>query len=217
MGRPKRDDGQVAARQRLISAFWDLLEDARVDELTVGALCAKAQCSRSAFYYHFIDLDDLMLVAIRDELLGPNGIPGDILALAIGAVPNDLWSALAASRIERFALVVQKCGNRDVVERDVKMALIDMWQEVLCPDGGALRPGARAVVKYATGGMLALILDRVPAHVGLQADDEPLPTRFLSAAGAFTLAQICEEQGVDQQQVLARLRQKTALRADSEV
>ena len=64
MARPKKSN-QPSVRDRMIEAFWQLLEDNQLHEISVGMIVAKAGCNRGTFYYHFADKDELMLAALK--------------------------------------------------------------------------------------------------------------------------------------------------------
>ena len=44
----------------MIEAFWQLLENNQLHEISVGMIVAKAGCNRGTFYYHFADKDELL-------------------------------------------------------------------------------------------------------------------------------------------------------------
>ena len=69
MARPKKSN-QPSVRDRMIEAFWQLLEDNQLHEISVGMIVAKAGCNRGTFYYHFADKDaDIFLSGKCSEIL----------------------------------------------------------------------------------------------------------------------------------------------------
>ena len=84
MARPKKSN-QPSVRDRMIEAFWQLLEDNQLHEISVGMIVAKAGCNRGTFYYHFADKDELMLAALSREV---KGLPNCIISVIAGDNPE---------------------------------------------------------------------------------------------------------------------------------
>lgn len=51
MARPRKDADAPDARTRIIEAFWELIENNSIFELSVGEVTRAAQCNRGTFYY----------------------------------------------------------------------------------------------------------------------------------------------------------------------
>ena len=64
MARPRKDADAPDARTRIIEAFWELIENNSIFELSVGEVTRAAQCNRGTFYYYFHDFDELVAIAI---------------------------------------------------------------------------------------------------------------------------------------------------------
>ena len=67
MARPRKDQGDCA-EQRIKDAFWALLEQNDLKDITVSMITSKANCNRGTFYYHFNSLEELVDAIITDEL-----------------------------------------------------------------------------------------------------------------------------------------------------
>ena len=57
MARPRKDADVACARQRIVDAFWQLLQDRPAHEIVVGAVADAAHCNRGTFYYYFPDME----------------------------------------------------------------------------------------------------------------------------------------------------------------
>lgn len=203
MGRPRKDPEAQDARQRIVEAFWKLLEDCRLSELTVGAICAEAACNRGSFYYHFDDLDALVRTAVESELTDGGNVSNDVFNLATGA-DDDVFSRIMEGRRMRRVSLAMKRGGMDRVEAMVKKTMLGMWQTVLCPDGSDLLPETRFVIEYAVSGMLGVLAYK--SRQDAAGAETPVPERFMGEAASFMLSQIGEAQGVPQDEMLLRLK-----------
>ena len=74
MARPRKDQGDCA-EQRIKDAFWALLEQNDLKDITVSMITSKANCNRGTFYYHFNSLEELVDAIITDELFINSSVP----------------------------------------------------------------------------------------------------------------------------------------------
>lgn len=203
MGRPKKDPEAQDARQRIVEAFWKLLEDRRLSELTVGVICAEATCNRGSFYYHFDDLDSLVFSAIENELMDGGGLPNEMFNLVTGADDGVFSRIVEGRRMERLSLMMER-GGMDRVEAMAKKTMLGIWRTVLCPDGSDLLPETRFVIEYAVSGMLGVLSFK--SRQDAAGIETPVPERFMSEVASFMLSQIGEAQGVPQDEMLLRFK-----------
>ena len=203
MGRPRKNAGTPDARQRIIDAFWKLLEGHRLKEITVGMIVREASCNRGTFYYHFSDLDELVFDAVEDELLGDSGVSKVVFDMVSGLNDNVMASVLSGRRMERFSLLIRQ-GGRDVVERSVKTVIVDMWSAVLCPDGEELNQTTTLLIEYASSGILGVI-----SHVNdIRARGESVEVDLddISRISNLTLELVAKSQGLTMDDMSMRLK-----------
>ncbi|WP_449315930.1 TetR/AcrR family transcriptional regulator [Rubneribacter sp.] len=203
MGRPRKDANAPDAQQRLVGAFWLLLETSRVSELTVGTLCAQAGCNRGTFYYHFADLDALVYRAIEQELLGRDSVAAAVFGLLSGTGEAPLADMADERRMRRMGLLLEQ-GGTDLVTAKIKEVILGMWHAVLRPDGSPLSADARIILEFAASGMMGFLAHRLCAcRAGAQAED-PSPW-LMRHSSAFLLENLCRAEGLAEADVLARL------------
>ena len=203
MGRPRKNAGAPDARQRIIDAFWKLLESHRLKEITVGMIVREASCNRGTFYYHFNDMDALVFNAVEDELLGDSGVSKVVFDVVSGMDEKALAEALSGRRMERFSLLIRQ-GGRDVVERSIKTVIIDMWSAVLCPDGEELNQTTTLLIEYASSGIIGVI-----SHVDdIKARGESVEVNIanISRISKLTLELVAESQGLTMDDISMRLK-----------
>lgn len=73
MARPRKDSEGPSARERIIDAFWSLLEETPFDQITVSALLRRAGVSPNTLYYHFSGYDEVVRSAL-DATLDPRAM-----------------------------------------------------------------------------------------------------------------------------------------------
>lgn len=115
MARPKKSN-QPSVRDRMIEAFWQLLEDNQLHEISVGMIVAKAGCNRGTFYYHFADKDELMLAALSREV---KGLPNCIISVIAGDNPEAVLESMIEGHIPRLSLFMEQ-GGQTIVEKKLK-------------------------------------------------------------------------------------------------
>ncbi|MBC2888303.1 TetR/AcrR family transcriptional regulator [Gordonibacter massiliensis (ex Traore et al. 2017)] len=158
MARPKYREGELTARERLEDAFWELLAQHPVGEITVGMLCARAGCNRGTFYYHFEGIEDMAARVAAESL--PNQIPALVRGyLADGAVSVDFDEA-AKRDVERLALLVGRHSSPELA-RTVKAALVKSRLDDLGIEWESLGAQGRVIVSFMADGLLGALAQHV--------------------------------------------------------
>ena len=198
MARPKKDQ-EVCAEERILAAFWELLEDMPLRAITVRTIVEKAGVNRGTFYYHFADLDALTHRAIERELFEKHSIMHELLLLVSGAIdqipPEDI-----NQHMDKTALLIRQGGSKRVVDEVLSMAE-RVWKAALCPNGEALNEQALMLVKYNINGTIGLFSSL--SGEGGSPSQEALDFQKWSATR--TLEGMCELQGVDKDVVIDRI------------
>ena len=203
MARPRKDAQDPCARQRLIDAFWALLETRPVHEITVGALVEVAGCNRGTFYYYFADVDALVAFA-AEELLGDGSLSLAVFRGLVAGSPASVVHEVAPERIARAALLMRS-GELQTIEVALRRAVQGLWQGRLCGAGEELSPTACFAIQFMVGGLLGYFSYMV------KADDAAVPLdadarRYLRQVARATVQAVSDAQGLDPQDVKARLR-----------
>ena len=69
-------------RENLMSAFWSLYKENRIEKITVASICKVAGYNRSTFYAYFQDIYEV-LDAIEEELISPEAFEKSILSFLL--------------------------------------------------------------------------------------------------------------------------------------
>lgn len=216
MARPKKNSETLEAKQRLIDAFWTLLETKRVGDITVGAIAEKAQCNRGTFYYHYADMNELVYSAIEGELLsGYDAVPQRMFRAMTSFDAFSLESLRGTLQIQRMSLLIEH-GGSDIASEKAREVILRMWEVVLCPSGERLEPATRLIIEYAIGGIFGIL--STCAHDPALADRAQRYSQelnaFVCANSRLLLEHVCSNQGIEPSEAIERLRMAGDLMAE---
>lgn len=208
MARPRKDADVACARQRIVDAFWQLLQDRPAHEIVVGAVADAAHCNRGTFYYYFPDMEALATSAIREELFADDRLPLVVSGILAGDDIKALMRSLSPRRVRRI-IVAMRSGDVRMVELVVRQAVHDRWRERLCAPDEELAPASLFAIQFMVGGLLGFF------SYMLNVDDTAVPlnadTRaYLEQVAHATVQAVAEAQGMTVAEVKARLCGSTA-------
>ena len=207
MARPKKDSSRPEARQRIIDAFWSLLEDHRLHDITVNMIVERADCNRGTFYYHYTDIDSLVYTAIENEFYKGEWLPEQLFKFATEPIDEAMLDKLVKSqRMSRLALAIRQ-GGLDLVEEKVKSITVDFWKAALCPNGEELDPQVRIAIEYNGSGLLSVIAFCTrEENQDLIEENSYAAVDFFREFVNFMFDYIVSSQGVSRDEIAARLR-----------
>ena len=213
MARPKREPGVPEARERILDAFWELLEDNECDKITVSMVCEKACCYRRTFYYHYDNMDDLVEKAIKDVLFGNAGIQRITMSLAVGAEFPEEGIDAATGRSARRVALIARHGELGKVKSEITRDVTNVWRSMLCVGGEKLEPDVEVIIDAMTGLGLSLFVEASMRQEGFGAAEAPLFSpavfSFMEDTARCALNRVCEAQGVSEADVRARIKANT--------
>jgi len=168
MPRPKYQQDDKTAREKLIKAFWDSIEEMPYHKLTVLGISKKAGLNRNTFYYHYESIDDLAVKVVVETLM--RDLPG-ILVSQLNLEEGDVVDSLLADKSlrERFDHVCLLAGKNSSPELQemLKTAIADNWKSFLSIDMETFSYEGRLALEFCLGGVFSLL--------GLKADPEANP------------------------------------------
>lgn len=68
-GTAKEKEGRPSAWDRMIEAFWKLLDEMPYSDITLMALIRRAGVNHNTFYYHFKNMASLAEAALENNLV----------------------------------------------------------------------------------------------------------------------------------------------------
>ena len=200
MARPRKDADAPDARTRIIEAFWELIENNSIFELSVGEVTRAAQCNRGTFYYYFHDFDELVAIAIA-QLLQDNELITD--ALWHFSSEGDL------SAFDRRIVITMRAGAAEQVEQGIHTIIIDRVREIVHPDGEELKADSSFAVGFLVSGIMGFVMAVGFAREGGEEIDlEQLgdsACAYLRAVAMQTVETVAQVEGVDTSELLERV------------
>ena len=199
MAQSKHAPDSLDAKSKLIQAFWDLLEDNDVREISIGMLVAQANVNRGTFYYHFEDKDSFLSEVLELELSNVSNI---VFTLVTGIDVDGNDEIISNEHILRVALFMDH-GGRNMIERQIKDYIVDIWTTLLCPTGGQIKEETRMVIEYMGSGMLGLL-----TYIGFKDGGElhSFPSDFMRKYSQVAFGIICEAEDISPDDLLMRFR-----------
>lgn len=208
MARPRRTQSEPDAKERIGEAFWQLLEEHEIRDITVGMITAQANCNRGTFYYHYQDFDSFVAATIESELFGANVLAEGIFHMATDESFN-VFEEISPRLARRINLVIERVGLELIFSR-IHEAATAFWGIVASAEKEQrLLPEAEVVIDYYVGGVLSVLAARPeglrPSMLEGEEPVSPVVVDFVRRNCRFLLGELCRIQGISIEVVLARL------------
>lgn len=147
----------IKTRRTIRTALVSLLSETELSDITITALCARAQVNRKTFYRHYRSISDV-INEVEDEILGDFA---EILRMSktsvfdIGAVLSEI-SALISGNREYFANLLAL--NPELFSGGRVKAMLKRAVEVALRDTGSVKDEGtvRMMSEYTVSGVLSL-------------------------------------------------------------
>ncbi len=159
MARPRRDAGAPAMDRRILGEFDAMAREMPTSEITVAALCRRAGCNKTTFYYHFATFADLVeryLEKVGTEELAAQAV-GELLGCEERGAVRDSTPELA----ERYDLLctLAALNPQGIMAEHIRAAL-RRHAALALGVGEQPSPRQEMLVEFATGGFAALLAFR---------------------------------------------------------
>lgn len=207
----RKPEDVSAMGERLIEAFWSLLEERRMADVCVRAVVERAGCNRSSFYYHFDGIEDLVYGALEREV-SCESLFAELASVAF--LGDGAFSPAVVARdahFRRIALMVET-GGMDIVSDMLRRIIRRKWESALDLAEGGLSEEARMAIEYSMFGTLGVISALVPESGGkISEESARAAERFLRHNALFLVERIAHAQGIETSEALMRLRASEGL------
>lgn len=160
MARPRKDAGAVPMDRRILDEFAQLLLEKPLVELTVAALCSKAGCNKTTFYYHYATFADLVTRYLEE--LDADAVLECALAALLGSgertAAREKLASLSSKYDELCTLVAKNPQGLiqehiEAVVRRHAAALLDVGEQ-------PTTPRQEMLVSFTAGGVMRLLAYR---------------------------------------------------------
>lgn len=161
MARPRYEDGEKSAYDRLVDGFWEMLACMPYGRMSVRELLRRTSLAKNTFYYHFDDMDDLARRAVATLT-----IP-ELPKLFISGAPataSNLGSMLLApdNRLRLQRLSVLLSGNGSALQPLLTENVIEAWKEALGYHDEEVSEYIETLMAFAAGGLVSMLKDTPP-------------------------------------------------------
>lgn len=156
MARPRKDQQQPSAEERLSNAFWDMLESMPYSKITVIALAERAGVNHNTFYRHFRCIDDLAKVLFDKNMLPE--LPKKVLPLFYkGDLDSyaDAFNDDMRVRFDRARLFA--CSDSALLTAILKGSLTNLWLDMVGLGEGDLTQSDKDKISFIFGGLVSLL------------------------------------------------------------
>ena len=184
-----------------MEAFWLLIEDHHINQVSVKELIAQAHCNRATFYYHFKSTYDLLEQAIATELVERGQVIRVIFDVLTQPKEIETLNDQIVKTGKRVALILKQ-GGAGIVEDIIVEQIKRIWATVLCCKKEDLTPKSCSIIRYAAFGMLGII-SQVDSNNDAELDF--LPINYFRRIFPIMAEELCHEQNVAIQDIGPRL------------
>lgn len=158
MARPRNDQGGPSARERIVSAFWEMLEGSGYGQMTARALCARAGVSTSTLYSHFPGgIPDIASAALPEALIGE--LPGMVMAGTAFAEGSPLLEDGTAAYRAMHCMRLYAASGSPMLASMLRDAILASWLEATGVELRDLSPVERVQLSFVLGGVMGVIGD----------------------------------------------------------
>ena len=156
MARPKQDANTPSARERIETAFWEMLSEGPYMDITVSNLSRRAGVNHNTLYYYYENIDE-MAKLFFDSNLDPQ-IPMRILSDAARAEDPDLNVRLSDDLIMRWkrACLFAKSDSA-ALQSYFKESIIACWLDAAGINEESLSTEDALCIDYIFGGITAIV------------------------------------------------------------
>jgi AcrR family transcriptional regulator len=162
MARPKKSEDVIPARQRIKKAFWDMLPNSSVYEITVAMICTHAACNRSTFYRNYESVYDLLDEAKREAI--PYELP-IVIRDALIAGGDERTEAVRGfvvqnrTRLRHIGLLLSEHGDPGFA-RMLKDSMLEVWSQGFGASPESLGWQARTLMEFLLSGVVGILTYR---------------------------------------------------------
>ncbi|HIY83285.1 MAG TPA: TetR/AcrR family transcriptional regulator [Candidatus Rubneribacter avistercoris] len=146
MARPRKDSDDPSAKERMMQAFWEVLEEKPYAQMTVSDIARAANVRRNTFYYHYANVGELAEQAIRQYI--PLAVQ-NINVMRSGGPDSHFPPLFPPDAQGKIALIAGPHGAMDLLNI-VKNIAWDLWVSEFGVD-----ESKRPLFEYAISGMMA--------------------------------------------------------------
>ncbi len=157
MARPPKNQKGPSASERMVNAFWHILEQKPFTKITVSDIVKEAQVNRNAFYYHYENINDLADKAVQGLIAedGPSMITE--MVKTNGAYLDEILSSLKQSELLKRVRLISSSHSSPELTSMLKEAIVNTWLKSFDVNKDKLDDMARVTLTFAVGGLVEVL------------------------------------------------------------
>lgn len=121
----KEDLRIIKTKAALTSAFFEMLENKTLEEITVNDLCEKAGVRRATFYKHFNDKNDFTIYLIKDVR---ETFERDVWSKQASTHPTKEYYIKYAEALMTYA-IERKKGFKSIIQSSARSTFIEIFAQ----------------------------------------------------------------------------------------
>jgi len=156
MGRPRYAANDVRARQKLINAFWRILEQVPYEQITARQIVAAANVNKNTFYYYFTNTEDLAAAAVQSLMI--RRVPLLLLSgeMSSGERVRELLAEDPEMGVSLHRIHTLNASNGTSLLPLLEKEFMGIWLDLLGLERDELPPEDLAALHFIIGGVLTL-------------------------------------------------------------
>ena len=158
MARPKRDEQERPAKERIEDAFFELLAQMPFEDITIRALASTAGVNHNLIYYYYENLQDLAAHALRN-VASKELIATALIALLAGAFRPDFFLQNRDLMARFRKLILYARGDSAFLLRLLQDLLKDYWLQQMGRSEDSLSPEETVDLRFILAGLCSLLGD----------------------------------------------------------
>lgn len=151
VARPRKDSTEPSARERILNAFWDLMNEMPYKSITVAALIKRAGVSPNTLYAHFDGYQNVVQAAL-DETLEPDLLPILVSDMDFAGTSQ---AAMMAERLDKVILFASDDSGE--LSAMLKKSLLQTWLKALGLSKEKLSPLEAAELDFIFAGVVSML------------------------------------------------------------
>lgn len=155
MARPKHNEGEPTAYDRIAEAYWTELAEKEYSKITITSLARRAGVNHNLLYYYFQNIDEMAIRFFEDNTTGQFSARYFINALLQGEDISPVIDGSTLKKLQRVKLYAR--GDSAYLTGIFQKALIQTWLDGSDQTWDMLSPEDRFDLLFVIGGLTTIL------------------------------------------------------------
>lgn len=155
MARPKHQDGEQTAYERIADAYWAELSEKPYEKITISSLAKRAGVNHNLLYYYFENIDEMAIRLFEENTSGQFSAQYFINAILQGENILPAIDQSALIKMQRVRLYVR--GDSAYLSGIFQNAVLKTWLEGTGKAWEDLSFEDRFDLRFVIGGLISIL------------------------------------------------------------